>query len=145
MPTVIGFPRALSRPAATRAVTNGTPTIAARTNAHASEDMPSSGDAPLPSTARKSRRPELTRPEMKPARMLRRTIARKVRFDPGTRSHASSQSDARREPKLLRSGFISQGTLRSEEHTSELQSRGHLVCRLLLEKKKQQTTQEVTT
>src|SRR5207253_6566942 len=27
---------------------------------------------------------------------------------------------------------------RSEEHTSELQSRGHLVCRLLLEKKKKQ-------
>src|SRR5439155_12389785 len=27
--------------------------------------------------------------------------------------------------------------VRSEEHTSELQSRGHLVCRLLLEKKKQ--------
>src|SRR5690625_6341545 len=29
------------------------------------------------------------------------------------------------------------GLLRSEEHTSELQSRGHLVCRLLLEKTKQ--------
>src|SRR5690625_5846536 len=29
--------------------------------------------------------------------------------------------------------------LRSEEHTSELQSRGHLVCRLLLEKKKHST------
>src|SRR3989442_11727001 len=29
------------------------------------------------------------------------------------------------------------GELRSEEHTSELQSRPHLVCRLLLEKKKQ--------
>src|SRR5690625_6111613 len=28
------------------------------------------------------------------------------------------------------------GSTRSEEHTSELQSRGHLVCRLLLEKKK---------
>src|SRR5207253_3541293 len=28
---------------------------------------------------------------------------------------------------------------RSEEHTSELQSRGHLVCRLLLEKKKKIT------
>src|SRR5690625_5658911 len=28
--------------------------------------------------------------------------------------------------------------LRSEEHTSELQSRGHLVCRLLLEKKNTQ-------
>src|SRR5690625_3880609 len=31
---------------------------------------------------------------------------------------------------------------RSEEHTSELQSRGHLVCRLLLEKKKEQQRQE---
>src|SRR5690625_6531342 len=31
------------------------------------------------------------------------------------------------------SGFVE----RSEEHTSELQSRGHLVCRLLLEKKNQ--------
>src|SRR5690625_6667156 len=30
--------------------------------------------------------------------------------------------------------------LRSEEHTSELQSRGHLVCRLLLEKKKSTRT-----
>src|SRR5256884_9069906 len=29
---------------------------------------------------------------------------------------------------------------RSEEHTSELQSRLHLVCRLLLEKKKKHTT-----
>src|SRR2546422_664272 len=29
-------------------------------------------------------------------------------------------------------------TLRSEEHTSELQSRLHLVCRLLLEKKKKE-------
>src|SRR3712207_8818094 len=34
---------------------------------------------------------------------------------------------------LLRAG------LRSEEHTSELQSRQYLVCRLLLEKKKKQT------
>src|SRR5439155_3039597 len=31
---------------------------------------------------------------------------------------------------------------RSEEHTSELQSRGHLVCRLLLEKKKKKFRQE---
>src|SRR5690625_6212531 len=31
------------------------------------------------------------------------------------------------------------GADRSEEHTSELQSRGHLVCRLLLEKKKSTT------
>src|SRR5690625_5542193 len=35
-------------------------------------------------------------------------------------------------------GALAGGILndRSEEHTSELQSRGHLVCRLLLEKKK---------
>src|SRR5439155_18493988 len=32
--------------------------------------------------------------------------------------------------------FLFPSSLRSEEHTSELQSRGHLVCRLLLEKKK---------
>src|SRR2546430_11797822 len=35
------------------------------------------------------------------------------------------------------------GTLRSEEHTSELQSQSNLVCRLLLEKKK--TTTHVST
>src|SRR2546429_7217268 len=33
-------------------------------------------------------------------------------------------------------GLERPGDLRSEEHTSELQSRLHLVCRLLLEKKK---------
>src|SRR5437870_8016885 len=32
--------------------------------------------------------------------------------------------------------------MRSEEHTSELQSRGHLVCRLLLEKKKNKKARE---
>src|SRR2546429_2407402 len=35
-------------------------------------------------------------------------------------------------------------TLRSEEHTSELQSRLHLVCRLLLEKKKKHSTRQPT-
>src|SRR5258708_22814051 len=38
-------------------------------------------------------------------------------------------------PRLL--GLAPQGR-RSEEHTSELQSPDHLVCRLLLEKKKKQ-------
>src|SRR3712207_8320140 len=33
-------------------------------------------------------------------------------------------------------GGYEDGTFRSEEHTSELQSRQYLVCRLLLEKKK---------
>src|SRR5437660_3693800 len=38
---------------------------------------------------------------------------------------------------VLRGGVILSASiiLRSEEHTSEVQSRGHLVCRLLLEKK----------
>src|SRR3712207_7620135 len=34
---------------------------------------------------------------------------------------------------------------RSEEHTSELQSRQYLVCRLLLEKKNQATSKTITT
>src|SRR5690554_7777036 len=36
--------------------------------------------------------------------------------------------------------FLFYRPTRSEEHTSELQSRPHLVCRLLLEKKKKQIT-----
>src|SRR3712207_7125541 len=46
---------------------------------------------------------------------------------------------------LIASGLLVQtqkgrrGTRRSEEHTSELQSRQYLVCRLLLEKKKTTT------
>src|SRR5207302_2603064 len=43
--------------------------------------------------------------------------------------------DGERQPLLRR------GQKRSEEHTSELQSRENLVCRLLLEKKKQPTSQ----
>src|SRR2546422_2507022 len=47
----------------------------------------------------------------------------------------------RREGERLRGLLLLQADLdvllRSEEHTSELQSRLHLVCRLLLEKKKQ--------
>src|SRR5439155_14131280 len=44
-----------------------------------------------------------------------------------------SSTATRRSPPKSRA--IKRAT-RSEEHTSELQSRGHLVCRLLLEKKK---------
>src|SRR5207253_10955894 len=52
-----------------------------------------------------------------------------VRNDRGDHALAQCQNGRRqvqREDQLAR----------SEEHTSELQSRGHLVCRLLLEKKK---------
>src|SRR6266436_7639688 len=41
-------------------------------------------------------------------------------------------------------GCSAPGGGRSEEHTSELQSRLHLVCRLLLEKKKQRTKSTTT-
>src|SRR2546429_363732 len=37
-----------------------------------------------------------------------------------------------------RRSLVTENGRRSEEHTSELQSRLHLVCRLLLEKKKKQ-------
>src|SRR5438552_11401595 len=53
---------------------------------------------------------------------------------------SSSISFATVTPSLVIVGlpnFLSRMTLRSEEHTSELQSPDHLVCRLLLEKKKQ--------
>src|SRR5690349_25166174 len=52
------------------------------------------------------------------------------------------QAEQPRDPKRQRqggivlSGFNRVDALRSEEHTSELQSRRDLVCRLLLEKKK---------
>src|SRR3712207_6901162 len=38
--------------------------------------------------------------------------------------------------RLTYRGALEAGSVRSEEHTSELQSRQYLVCRLLLEKKK---------
>src|SRR2546422_4362071 len=56
---------------------------------------------------------------------------------PAARSVASSGPRPAQQPASLPS-ITTAGTLRtrSEEHTSELQSRLHLVCRLLLEKKK---------
>src|SRR5947209_10111220 len=50
---------------------------------------------------------------------------------------------ATNEPKRIKCGapdfIITNKQTRSEEHTSELQSRQYLVCRLLLEKKKRQS------
>src|SRR5439155_21266259 len=47
------------------------------------------------------------------------------------------QPRERRHPAREDEGRAAGHRDRSEEHTSELQSRGHLVCRLLLEKKKE--------
>src|ERR1035437_10656149 len=46
-------------------------------------------------------------------------------------------------PAILRGPMVNKYLNRSEEHTSELQSRQYLVCRLLLEQKKKQTGQQV--
>src|SRR5690349_22558725 len=51
----------------------------------------------------------------------------------GSSSSASNDTTARGRFSMLR--ISGPGLLRSEEHTSELQSRRDLVCRLLLEKK----------
>src|SRR2546422_8519704 len=63
----------------------------------------------------------------------------------GRRPRVSESNRARlgaRSRRIGRSGSgPTPGNGRSEEHTSELQSRLHLVCRLLLEKKKNTSTQ----
>src|SRR5437870_11191361 len=51
-------------------------------------------------------------------------------------SHAAPAALAQRDAALRDGADHLSQWARSEEHTSELQSRGHLVCRLLLEKKK---------
>src|SRR2546422_4130662 len=56
---------------------------------------------------------------------------------PPTRARSAGQSAPGRRTSSRRAGPArTSGSSRSEEHTSELQSRLHLVCRLLLEKKK---------
>src|SRR5690625_6801415 len=79
-----------------------------------------------------------TRSRISVAALLVKVIAR---ISPGMASPARSRCAIRRvstrvlpepAPATISSGL----PRRSEEHTSELQSRGHLVCRLLLEKKK---------
>src|SRR2546429_2088757 len=61
-----------------------------------------------------------------------------TRFPPVTPRGKSgiSRTKCGCQPKSDAAGLASKTTMRSEEHTSELQSRLHLVCRLLLEKKK---------
>src|SRR5690554_1201577 len=51
---------------------------------------------------------------------------------------------ARKEPKATATIKPGKRGNRSEEHTSELQSRPHLVCRLLLEKKKKKNDRQPT-
>src|SRR5690606_40151148 len=68
-------------------------------------------------------------PDTWPRRAMTRGASAPLR----TRSVASPEVQRHRRPALLSAPYQP----RSEEHTSELQSRENLVCRLLLEKKKE--------
>src|SRR5437870_9268725 len=80
-----------------------------------------------------------------PAQLVRPLLPRNPRRIPlRRRSLMARRKTAPRETSLLPRPALARTAsvvTRSEEHTSELQSRGHLVCRLLLEKKKKETEQ----
>src|SRR5258708_25661374 len=71
----------------------------------------------------------------------RRLLASKgnilILYPEGTRSSDGRSETFKSGVGSLLAGFERFAAPRSEEHTSELQSPDHLVCRLLLEKKKQ--------
>src|SRR3989441_9291727 len=70
------------------------------------------------------------------------TLFRSPRLGPGRgrgdcrRRNRGRHGQVRRLPAPARSFLLAAAVVRSEEHTSELQSLAYLVCRLLLEKKK---------
>src|SRR3712207_6918512 len=68
-----------------------------------------------------------------PSTRPRRRASRPWSLQPGAAAPCRAAPAARR---AWRRGAIASSSARSEEHTSELQSRQYLVCRLLLEKKK---------
>src|SRR5688572_32093196 len=66
-----------------------------------------------------------------------RRVRRRLLVDPDrAQLHRHHPHDARARADLVPAAAVRVGA-RSEEHTSELQSQSNLVCRLLLEKKKQ--------
>src|SRR5690349_23423113 len=76
-----------------------------------------------------------------PYTTLFRSPARRRRRASGPRQ---SRARSRRAPRALpEAAQARRARTRSEEHTSELQSRRDLVCRLLLEKKKKQRLKSV--
>src|SRR5689334_24488559 len=69
------------------------------------------------------------------------TLFRSVRSNLGAGPGWRSPSTSTNTPRSVLYGCV----VRSEEHTSELQSQFHLVCRLLLEKKKKNKTDKLST
>src|SRR5688572_32287460 len=66
------------------------------------------------------------------------TLDEMVGLDGATEGNVADAVLAKTAEKRVNHVFTLHAELRSEEHTSELQSQSNLVCRLLLEKKKKQ-------
>src|SRR3989449_4937392 len=82
--------------------------------------------------------PPVGSPMMRP-RPAARNAASKSSAGPAVALDTSAAIGPPYEGRSARGATVSASGPRSEEHTSELQSRLHLVCRLLLEKKKTTT------
>src|SRR5256884_3580106 len=67
---------------------------------------------------------------------LARSSCKRIRQYSHQKFGGPEQGAASSQQYVLHAAILSQRYSRSEEHTSELQSRLHLVCRLLLETKK---------
>src|SRR5438552_12123385 len=98
---------------------------------------PEASATPVSST-RYGFHPERPRENAKtaPAAIEAPASAAKLRPAAETPSSIAASAPAAAPPETPRMVGSASGFLRSEEHTSELQSPDHLVCRLLLEKKK---------
>src|SRR3712207_8730788 len=73
---------------------------------------------------------------VQPPELIDYLVVRREEDDRGN----EQRGDDHREQDPLPAKLHPRQRVRSEEHTSELQSRQYLVCRLLLEKKKKQHT-----
>src|SRR5690606_39998991 len=93
---------------------------------HCSRLVPKRGK--LSDCAARSRQPDRRRRSAGPAATFATPLRKRVRHSLGGKTRIGEMAGQRHIP--------GGGTTRSEEHTSELQSRENLVCRLLLEKKK---------
>src|SRR4051794_41497511 len=96
---------------------------------------PSSPPFPYPTLSRSGNRPELPTNAGWKCSPLGDEAADRRRHRRGARLHRRTppRSSAQAHQSV---GVLATTLTRSEEHTSELQSPVHLVCRLLLEKKK---------
>src|SRR2546422_7370816 len=72
--------------------------------------------------------------------VLRPAVHRQKKVPLPARAQRGQLRDRKPQPQLIARAHDH----RSEEHTSELQSRLHLVCRLLLEKKKTYNKMQIT-